>query len=118
MPPTSTADPSHAPTSRTSANEDLAGAQYIAAVVGDFSRELGDAPHEGANITQALRLWRISGLPAADFVSRVLQEARLRTRRAQGAQGGGQIDNKMAYFFTVLSRLVAESDAAADRYGP
>lgn len=87
------------------ANADLAGAQYIAAVLSDFSRELGDTAHEGANITQALHLWRESGLSAHDFVTRRLYEARRRTRRAQGAQGTGHVANKMAYFFAVVRDL-------------
>ena len=95
---------------------DLAGTQYVAAVMSDFSREFGDASHESANITQALRLWQGSGLAAHVFVTQLLYEARTRTRRAQGGQGGGQIENKMAYFFTVLSRLVAELQQSVTRH--
>ncbi len=40
------------------------------------------------------------------FGTDVIQEARRRTRQAQGAQGSGQITNKMAYFFEVLRDLV------------
>jgi hypothetical protein len=78
-------------------------------VVGDFSREFGDTAHEGPNITQALHLWRESGLAAQDFVTRLLYEARRRTRQAQGAQGTGHIANKMAYFFTVVRDLLAQA---------
>jgi hypothetical protein len=95
--------------SSNAARDDLAGAQYIAAVVGDFSREFGDTAHEGPNITQALHLWRESGLAAQDFVTRLLYEARRRTRQAQGAQGTGHIANKMAYFFTVVRDLLAQA---------
>jgi hypothetical protein len=91
--------------------DDLAGAQYIAAVMGDFSRELGDTAHEAPNITQAVHLWRESGLSAHDFVTRLLYEARRRVRRAQGAQGTGHIANKMAYFFTVVRDLLGHEIA-------
>jgi len=71
----------------------------------DFSRELGDAPHGPANVTQALRLWSASGLQEDLFVER-LYTARARTRTAQGRQGHGHIGNRMAYFFVVLRDLL------------
>jgi hypothetical protein len=42
------------------------------------------------------------------FGEQVVQVARRRTRQAQGAQGLGQIENKMAYFFEVLRDLVEQ----------
>jgi hypothetical protein len=79
---------------------------YIAAVILDFSQELGDALHAPANVTQALRLFAAGEGSEELFVS-WLYEARQRTRVAQGRQGQGRIANKMAYFFTVLQQLSA-----------
>ena len=47
----------------------------------------------------------------AAFIEDFVQAARKRTRKAQGAQGQGQIDNKMAYFFRVLRELVDQHAA-------
>lgn len=80
-------------------------AEYIAAVVRDHGRELGDAAHSTANVTRALRIWHDSGL-AADAFALKLHEARSRVRAAQGGQGKGQINRKMAYFFRVLADLL------------
>lgn len=77
---------------------------YIAAVLTDFSDELGDSSHSVANVTQALRLWAQSGLGEADFVE-MLYEAKRRTRLYQGKQGAKGMQNKIAYFFTVLRDL-------------
>ena len=72
----------------------------------DFSRELGDAAHEEANLTRAVTLWRRSGLPRAAFCD-LLYEARRRTRLAQGQQPPGRrIEATAAYFFVVLTQLV------------
>jgi hypothetical protein len=78
---------------------------YIAGIVLDFSRELGDEAHVAANITQALRLYGASGQGEQAFVG-LLYEARRRTRQYQGRQGLGTIDNKMAYFFRVVASLI------------
>jgi hypothetical protein len=78
---------------------------YIAAVLTDFSDELGDSSHTVANVTQALRLWGQSAMGEADFVE-MLYEAKRRTRLYQGKQGAKGMQNKIAYFFTVLRDLV------------
>jgi len=77
---------------------------YIAAVVLDHSRELGDSFHAPANITQALRVAQAAGLPEQAFVD-LLHTARQRVRLYQGKQGQGQLANKMAYYFVVLRDL-------------
>jgi hypothetical protein len=82
---------------------------YVMAVASDLSRELGDAAHEVANMSQANRLWQESGLDEAAFVA-LMQEARRRTRRAQGAQGAGSVANRAAYYFQVLRGLVTSSE--------
>jgi hypothetical protein len=75
-------------------------------IVADFSRELGDAAHEEANLTRAVGLWRRSGLPRAAFFD-LLYDARRRTRLAQGKQPPGRrIETTAAYFFVVLTQLV------------
>ena len=71
----------------------------------DYSREWGDESHLAANITQALRLYHLSGLPEETFVN-LLYEARRRTRQYQGRQGLGVIENKMAYFFQTLRNMI------------
>ncbi len=72
---------------------------YIAAVLLDFSRELGDSVHGPANVTQALRLWSQSGRDEESFVA-ACQQARRTLRQAQ-SHG---VANKMAYFFATLRR--------------
>lgn len=78
---------------------------YVAAVVTDFSDELGDSSHTVANVTQTLRLWGMSGLEEAEYVE-MLYEAKRRTRLYQGKQGAKGMQNKMAYFFTVLRDVI------------
>src|SRR5262249_48134684 len=80
-------------------------APYVMAVASDLSRELGDGAHEMSNMTQANSLWQESGLTEAAFVA-LMQEARQRTRRAQGGQGTGLVSNRAAYYFQVLRSLV------------
>ena len=82
---------------------------YVMAVASDLSRELGDAAHEVANMSQANRLWQESGRDEAAFVE-LMQEARRRTRRAQGAQGPGAVANRAAYYFQVLRGLVVSAE--------
>jgi len=86
---------------------------YLAAVVQDHSTELGDRAHWAANVTQACRLWHASGRDEAAFVA-LLHETRRRVRAYQGKQGSGSIANKMAYYFTVLSRLCVAPDEWSD----
>ncbi len=82
---------------------------YILGVISDFSRELGDGQHAQANMMQAHHLWCASSLDEAAFVA-LLYEARTRTRRAQGAQGVGNLTNRAAYFFRVVRALLTEQD--------
>jgi hypothetical protein len=88
---------------------------YLERVITDFSRELHDEAHTRSNVTQAHRLWHrlyaATGMADAAFIEDFVQAARKRTRKAQGAQGQGQIDNKMAYFFRVLRELVDQHAA-------
>lgn len=73
---------------------------YIAGVMLDLSRELGD-PQAPSNITHALRLWQQSGLDENHFVESIYA-AKLQVRKAQ-AHG---IVNKGAYLFVVLRDLL------------
>ncbi|MDQ2809590.1 MAG: hypothetical protein M3Z04_22170, partial [Chloroflexota bacterium] len=77
---------------------------YLAGVIQDHSRELGDSPHWAANVTQAHRLWQASGLDEATFVA-LLHTARQQVRQGQGQQGTGIITNKMGYYFRCLTDL-------------
>jgi hypothetical protein len=80
----------------------------------DLTREL-EAPlgrpaattrtEAAANATQALTLWRSSGLAEAAFAD-LMQAARRRTQAAKGHQRDGGLRRPMAYFFTVLADLV------------
>jgi hypothetical protein len=90
---------------------------YIAGVVLDFSRELGDAVHGVSNVTQALRLHAAAGRPEQEFVD-LLYEARRRTRQYQGRQGLGMIENKMAYFFSVMRNLSEGKQNGSCTYDP
>jgi DNA-binding transcriptional MocR family regulator len=86
--------------------------KFLAAVITDFSRELHDEEHTRSNITQTLRLWQrleaAIGMDDATFADEFVQVAKRRTRKAQGQQGLGQIENTMAYFFEVLRDLVEQ----------
>jgi hypothetical protein len=79
-----------------------AGAQSppLVTLITDFSREMGDTNHLGANITQAHRIFTDSGTDLDAFFA-ILYEARLRTRKTNG------VGNRMAYFFTVLCDLAS-----------
>jgi hypothetical protein len=70
----------------------------------DFSHELNDPDHKTSNATQALRLWQASELSEQDFIH-LIYEAKQLTRRYQARSGARGIENKMAYFFTVLRDL-------------
>jgi hypothetical protein len=83
---------------------------YIAQVITDFSNELGDGDHIVSNVTQALRLWQVTDLGEHRFVE-LLYEAKTRTRKYQSRPHSDALQGKMAYFFTVLRRLV---EAAPD----
>lgn len=78
---------------------------YIAQVVTDFSRELGDDAHVVSNVSQALRLWSAAGLDEEAFVQ-LMYGAKQRTRGGQNASGMGGINNKMGYFFICLRSIL------------
>jgi hypothetical protein len=78
---------------------------YIAAIVTDFSDELGDSAHVTSNVGQALRVYTQSGLDELEFAD-LLFQARKTVRARQGQQGIGTINNRMAYFFVVLRDLL------------
>lgn len=82
---------------------------YIASVITDFSSDLNDPEHVISNVTQALRLWKISALEETKFTE-LLYEAKRRTRQYQGKQGLGTINNKMSYFYMVLRQLIDAQD--------
>jgi hypothetical protein len=85
---------------------------YIAGIIIDHSRELGDPMHGPANVTQALRLWQQSSLVEDSFVV-CLHEARRRVHTYQGKQGLGGIQNRMAYYFRVVADLARGEGTAA-----
>ena len=87
---------------------DPAYSPFISRVATDFSYELGDAEHVLENASQALRLWRSSGLLAEAFVD-LMYRAKRATRDGQGKHGALGLSNKMAYFFACLRRLVSEA---------
>jgi|GEM_PF-2843245 len=82
----------------------LPSSTYITAVMDDFSHELNDPDHKTSNATQALRLWQASKLSEQEFIH-LIYEAKQLTRRYQTRSGPRGIENKMAYFFTVLRDL-------------
>ena len=83
---------------------------YIAAIITDFSDELGDEEHTISNVTQVLRMYKTAGLDEGRFAD-LLFEARKLVRSYQGKQGLGTINNKMAYFFRVLRDLTKRLEA-------
>ncbi|MEO5952960.1 MAG: hypothetical protein ABIQ44_10900, partial [Chloroflexia bacterium] len=78
---------------------------YIAAIITDFSDELGDQGHTVSNVSQALKIYRESGRDESSFVD-LLFQARKLVRSYQSRQGLGTINNKMAYYFKVMRDLV------------
>ena len=89
------------------ATNELPYSPYIAGVILDYSRELGDAGHGPSNVTQALRLWNDSRLDEDTFVN-LLHESRRLVRVYQGKQGPGGIANKMGYYFRTATDLCAD----------
>lgn len=85
--------------------EPLPYSPYMAAVITDFSDELGDSEHAVSNVTQALRIFGSSGLDEQTF-SELLFQARKLVRTYHGRNGVSGINNKIAYFFVVLRDLV------------
>ena len=81
---------------------------FIAGVVLDLSRELGDS-NGPSNVTQALRLWQASGLGEQAFVE-ALQAAKRGLRKAQ-THG---VVNKGAYWMAVLRDQLGLPTATAD----
>lgn len=85
---------------------------YLAAIASDYSAELGDSSHMTSNATQALRLWGTSGLDETEFAM-LMHEARKVVRGAQSRKpSNGSIQNKMAYYFTVLRDMVQKAPLA------
>jgi len=90
-------------------------APYIAQLLTDWSSELHDAEHTASNISQAMRLYKGSGLSEESFVAR-LYEARAITKQrgniSKDAQGNGLpgLKNKMPYYFAVLRDLLGLKD--------
>ncbi len=105
-------------------NDGSPSSKFLAAVITDFSRELHDEAHVRSNVTQTLRLWQrlqaATGMDDTTFADEFVQVAKRRTRKAQGQQGLGQIENKMAYFFEVLRNLVDQrlADSASPAARP
>jgi len=89
-----------------STHNDERGREALRLTIADFSRELGDADHERANLTRATNLWRATGLSTVEFIQ-LLYDARALTRHYQGKQPPGRrIEAKGAYFFAVLTQLL------------
>ncbi len=85
---------------------DEAGREALRLTIADFSRELGDAAHERANLTRATNLWRATRVPTAEFIQ-LLYDARALTRHYQGKQPPGRrIEAKGAYFFAILTQML------------
>lgn len=88
---------------------------YLAATMEDLSAKLhDDAPR--SSLTQAVRLWKASGLPEDKFVQR-LYEAKSITQQQGSVQGrpakaDTQLRNRVPYFFAVVEDLVGLKDQA------
>ena len=90
------------------AGNDPAYSPFISRVATDFSYELGDGEHLLENASQAMRLWRSTGLQAEAFVD-LMYGAKRATRDGQGKHGALGLSNKMAYFFACLRRLASKA---------
>lgn len=90
-------------------------ALLVETLTGEFSRDFDDQAHRAANVTQAVRLYRQSGLTEMQFTRR-MYEARSITRdqvhRRRVTKGGPPIHKAMPYFFRVLEDVLALKDAA------
>jgi hypothetical protein len=87
-------------------NDDEREREALRRTIADFSRELGDADHERANLTRATNLWRAAGVPTTEFIQ-LLYDARALTRHYQGKQPPGRrIEAKGAYFFAILTQML------------
>ena len=90
----------------------------------DWSSELHDTEHTPSNISQAMHLYKASGLNESAFVAR-LYEARSITKQrgniSKDAQGNDLpgLKNKMPYYFAVLRDLLGlQDDVPAPRTRP
>lgn len=86
----------------------------ITVLTEEFSRDFNDEAHEKANTTQAMQLYRRSGLPENQFTQR-MYEARSITRdqrHQRGVMGGGPpVAKAMPYFFAVLKDLLTPKES-------
>jgi replication protein O len=90
--------------------------EELAAYLGDFARELGDAAPLSATITRVLALFQAAQLPAEQWGG-VLYQARSITQErtaqirtlAAGGETGLRRKNKMPYFLAVLEDLLGLS---------
>ncbi len=88
---------------------------YIEQLLTDWSAELHDEEHTKSNVTQTMRLYKVSRLSEDAFVAR-LYEARSITKQrgniAKQVNGGlPGLKNKMPYYFAVLRDLLGLKDS-------
>lgn len=91
--------------------------EELAAYLGDFARELGDAAPLASTITRVLTLFQTAGVPRERWGDTLYQAraitqertAQIRTLSADGGQGIRR-KNKMPYFLAVLADLLGLAD--------
>lgn len=89
--------------------------QYLTELIHDFSRELGDLDHYRENVSQALRLWRGSGLTEDEF-GLLCHRMKRATRKHQARPVYDPLRNKMAYFFAALRNEVTRLSELPETY--
>ena len=91
--------------------------EQLAAYLGDFARELGDAAPLASTITRVLTLFQTAGLPRERwgdtlYQARAITQEHTAQIRTLAADGGTSIrrKNKMPYFLAVLEDLLDPGD--------
>jgi hypothetical protein len=91
--------------------------EELAAYLGDFARELGDAAPLSATITRVLTLFQAAGMPRerwgdALYQARAITQEHTAQIRTLATNGGQQLrrKNKMPYFLAVLEDLLGLAD--------
>lgn len=92
----------------------------------EISVQLHDEEHTKANITQAMRLFRVGSRSEQEFIGQVYSArdiARARGDIRKAAEGDAALRNRAPYFFRVLEDLLsrtaaASSDAPVDEVAP